>query len=430
MSVSVQPAPSRADKVATSRDESFDFHFGGPLGAALFSALLPPLTIYVWICVHRHGGALVWPTPALLADVPRPTAGGALFFFGWLAFQIALDVLLPGKKVQSLRQRDGVQLIYRLNGFASLWISIAAVGALLYSGIVTGEMVLAELGSMLIIAVLFSYAFATFLYFYGFRSKRDEVRSGHLLYDWFMGSALNPRIRSFDLKFFFESKIGLTTWVAIVMAMAAAEIEREGALSTPMILVGLFQIFYVADFYFFEEAMLSTWDINYENYGFMLAFGFVVWMPFTFSLQSQYLVYHQPEIPIWAIPLLVIFNFAGYYIFRSSNLQKHRFRTQPGALIWGKEPTFIETKRGTRLLTSGWWGMARHTNYLGDLMMALAWCLPAGFSHVTPYFYFIYFAPLLIDRERRDHRVCKEKYGADWDEYCRRVRYRILPGVY
>jgi Delta14-sterol reductase len=415
---------------ATSRGEKVDYHFGGPWGAAIFSIFLPAISVYVWICIHRHGGSLVWPGPSLIGEIPLPTARAALFFFAWLAFQIALDVLLPGKTVQSLRQRDGLQLTYRLNGFASLWISVAAVAGLLFSGVVTGSMVLAELGPMLIIAVLFSYLFATFLYFYGFRSERDEQRSGHVVYDWFMGSALNPRIKSFDLKFFFESKIGLTTWVAIVVAMAAAEIERDGSLSTPMILVGLFQIFYVADFYFFEEAMLSTWDINYENYGFMLAFGFVVWMPFTFSLQSQYLVYHQPELPLWAIPLLVIFNFVGYYIFRSSNLQKHRFRTQPGSLIWGKEPSFIETKRGTRLLTSGWWGVARHTNYLGDLMMALAWCLPAGFSHITPYFYFIYFAPLLIDRERRDHRVCKEKYGADWDEYCRRVRYRILPGVY
>lgn len=27
---------------------------------------------------------------------------------------------------------------------------------------------------------------------------------------------------------------------------------------------------------------------------------------------------------------------------------------------------------------SGWWGMVRHPNYLGDLIMALAWSLPCG----------------------------------------------------
>ena len=153
-------------------------------------------------------------------------------------------------------------------------------------------------------------------------------------------------------------------------------------------------------------------------------------MPFNFSLQSQYLVYHDPALPLWAVPLLVIFNFAGYYIFRSSNLQKHRFRRDPDTLIWGKKPEFIATKRGTKLLTSGWWGVARHSNYLGDLMMALAWCLPCLFSHITPYFYFIYFAPLLIDRERRDHKECQKKYGSDWDTYCKKVRYRIVPGLY
>jgi hypothetical protein len=29
------------------------------------------------------------------------------------------------------------------------------------------------------------------------------------------------------------------------------------------------------------------------------------------------------------------------------------------------QPTYIETKRGTKLLTSGFWGVARHLNYTG-----------------------------------------------------------------
>jgi delta14-sterol reductase len=30
----------------------------------------------------------------------------------------------------------------------------------------------------------------------------------------------------------------------------------------------------------------------------------------------------------------------------------------------------METKRGTKLLTSGWWGWSRHPNYFGDWIMA------------------------------------------------------------
>ena len=63
-------------------------------------------------------------------------------------------------------------------------------------------------------------------------------------------------------------------------------------------------------------------------------------------------------------------------------------------------------------------------------MMALAWCLPCSFGSPLPYFYFAFFLILLLHRERRDHAACLAKYGADWDEYCRRVPWRIVPFVY
>jgi delta14-sterol reductase len=406
-------------------------HFGGPSGAVAMMVLLPLLTIYLWICVHRYGGALVLPSRALLDEVPLPTGRAVLLWLGWLAFQALLDVVLPGRTGHGLKLADGTQLAYCLNGLLSLVVTLAVAGGLLVGGVVRASDVVAQMGPLLTTGILLAYLLGAFLYGYGFTSKRVERRDGNVVYDYFMGSALNPRFgHRFDLKMFCESKIGMTTWIVITLLFAAAQWEREGSISTAMALVCLFQLAYVIDFYVFEEAMLSTWDINYENYGFMLAFAFVVWMPFTFSLQAQYLAYHRPALPIWVVVGLVALNFAGYFLFRTANLQKHRFRTQPGARIWGKEATFLETRRGTRLLTSGWWGMARHVNYLGDLTMALAWCLPCGFAHITPYFYFLYFAPLLIHRERRDHHSCQQKYGADWDRYCARVPYRIVPGIY
>lgn len=54
----------------------------------------------------------------------------------------------------------------------------------------------------------------------------------------------------------------------------------------------------------------------------------------------------------------------------------------------------------------------------------------AGFSHLLPYFYVIYFTILLIHREDRDERQCRAKYGLAWDTYCRRVPYRIFPYIY
>jgi delta14-sterol reductase/lamin-B receptor len=429
---SVAPEASASlESVGKKAKKGDSTHFGGPWGARVLLVFLPLVSLYLWICIHRHEGALVVPDRSVFAAIPVPTPRSALLLLGWVGFQALLDVALPGKVVTGLAQRDGVKMQYRLNGFLSLLVTLAVGGGLYAAGLLRGAVVLEELGPLLSSAILFAFLFSLFLYFYGFTSTREEERTDLAVYDYFMGTALNPRLgKLFDLKLFFESKIGMTTWIVLSLAMAAAQFERDGSVSTEMILVCLFQLWYVADFYWFEDAMLTTWDINYENYGFMLAFGFIVWMPFNFSLQAQYLVYHRPNIPLWALGLIVVLNFVGYYVFRASNLQKHHFRTRPDAKIWGKAPEFIQTQRGTKLLTSGFWGLARHTNYMGDLMMALAWCLPAGFSHVPPYFYFIYFAPLLLDRERRDHKVCAKKYGADWETYCAKVKWRIVPYLY
>lgn len=59
-------------------------------------------------------------------------------------------------------------------------------------------------------------------------------------------------------------------------------------------------------------------------------------------------------------------------------------------------------QRTSYLLTSGWWGISRHANYLGDLMMSLSFCLTCGFTHILPYFYIIYMAILLGGRVFRD----------------------------
>jgi protein-S-isoprenylcysteine O-methyltransferase Ste14 len=55
---------------------------------------------------------------------------------------------------------------------------------------------------------------------------------------------------------------------------------------------------------------------------------------------------------------------------------------------------------------------------------------PAGFATPLTYFYPVYFAVLLIHRERRDEHKCAAKYGDAWREYTRRVPYRIVPGLY
>lgn len=426
-----RPEPTRAPTDAAPTRVPAD-HFGGPIGALALTFIMPAVSFYLWSCVSQHDGSLWLPTSIdeVRAMFPAPTWRATAIFTGWLGLQVVLQLVCPGKVVQGAQLPSGERLSYKLNGLSSFVVSIAIVVALLATGTVRASTVLAELGPLLTLATLGAAALAVWFYVWGRRRGALERSSGNVAYDFFMGTVLNPRFGLFDLKFFFESHIGMGTWGALAVILPAAEIERTGALSTPMLIVSLCQLFYITDFFVFESNLLSMLDIIYENYGFMLTHAFLAWMPFNFTLQQQYLLAAPSDLPTWAAIALLVLNFTGYIIFRDSNLQKQRFRRDPSRPVWGRPPRVLNTKRGTALLVSGWWGLARHTNYLGDLMMALAWCLACGFSSIVPYFYFIYFAPLLLNRERRDHALCHEKYGTDWDEYCRRVPYRIVPWIY
>jgi len=90
----------------------------------------------------------------------------------------------------------------------------------------------------------------------------------------------------------------------------------------------------------------------------------------------------------------------------------------------------IITDGKSKLLADGWWGLVQHPNYVGDILMAIAMSLPCGFTYIGAYFYPIYLTILLLHRQRRDDKKCSQKYGALWNTYCKKVPYKLLPGIY
>ena len=395
---------------------------------------LPVVPYYLWVCLTYHGGALAGPVsisdlPRLLRYVPIPTWPAALLYGAWLLLQIVLQIAAPGRIRPGTALADGSRLSYQLNGWFTFWCTWAVILIALWRGWISPSIGYDQFGPLLTTANIVAFLLAGFLYVWRKRSP-DRSTTGDALHDYVMGVSLNPRIRGFDLKYFCESRPGLILWVAINASLAATQYRLHGRVTTPMILVNAFQFLYVADYFFHEEAIVTTWDIKHERFGWMLCWGDLVWVPFTYTVQAYYLVTHTHDLPAIATIGIVALNMAGYGLFRSANIQKHRFRRDPGRPVWGRPPAYIQTTNGALLLTSGWWGVARHLNYFGDLLMGLAWCLPTGFQHPLPYFYIVYFLILLVHRERRDHRMCLAKYGRDWEAYCQRVRWRIVPGLY
>lgn len=218
-------------------------------------------------------------------------------------------------------------------------------------------------------------------------------------------------------------------WPILNFTFLAHQHATLGRVTDSMVLVNAFQFWYVLDSFVNEQAVLTTMDIAVDGFGFMLSFGDLCWVPFIYSLQARYLAIFPVDLGARGVAAVLAVQAVGYCIFRGANGQKNRFRTNPADPALS-HLRFLETRSGSRLLISGWWGVARHINYLGDWIMAWAWCLPAGFASPVPYFYVVYFAVLLIHRDRRDEARCRAKYGADWDRYTKIVPYRILPGVY
>ncbi|KAL9535889.1 Delta(14)-sterol reductase [Sphaerulina musiva] len=490
---------ARSTRAPAAAEEAHGYEFGGPIGAALISFGLP-IACYAFgfLCNDVSG----CPPPSLLspaklftpptlsnkapwqhaldtlkADVGWPGwAGlinteavlGSLFWYG---LSLLLYVLLPAHDVLGTELRTGGRLRYRFNAFLSaitIFVACAAGTVLRGPDFQVWTFVNRNYIQLLTVNIIIAYALAIFVYLKSFEVKagNKEQRelaagghSGNMLYDWYIGRELNPRVTipfvgEIDIKSFMELRPGMIGWVLLDLAFAAKQYKSYGYITDSMLIVIVSQAVYVLDALYMEPAILTTMDLTTDGFGFMLSFGDLVWVPFIYSIQAKYLSVHPVALgPVWVAIILAI-QATGYYIFRATNNEKNVFRTNPN------DPKvahlkYIETSTGSRLLTTGWWGTARHINYLGDWLMSWSYCLPtlaAGYK-LTPtilfegsrlvstdgmkgagmpitYFYMLYFAILLIHREMRDEAKCRRKYGDDWEKYCQIVRWRIVPGIY
>ena len=374
------------------------------------------------------------------------------------------------------------------SGFNSALVTLApaAVGTAIYGAdFALWTFIWEQYVPLLTASMLLAFGLATFVYVRSFsvrprhHAHRELAAGGHtgnLVYDWFIGRELNPRVTiplfgEVDIKTFCELRPGFYGWVLLDLAFAARQVRLHGGLSDSMWVAVGAQTLYALDALYYESAMLTMIDITTDGFGFMLAFGDLAWLPFSYSLQARYLAVHPLHLGWAGIAATLAVLGAGYYVFRATNTQKDTFRTHPDhPSVRGLAS--IETPTGSRLLCAGWWGRARHINYLGDWIMSWAYCLPTGVAgylirpHIAfplggkiaertgafplgrpaatevyqgeargwgmliTYFFMLYFAVLLVHRERRDDAKCSKKYGKAWEEYKKKVPWRIIPYVY
>ena len=438
---------------ATNWGRSWKIGFWTEVGTWFMVVFSPSIVIYFWLACTSFSCSVVAPVeyaldkgfPSLYENhFPKATVFGFQLYFAWLAFQALLYVYLPGMIGYGQTTPAGHTLPYIVNGLLAWFVThVLFLTGSLYFEFFSASIIADYWGPLLVAANFYGYFLTVFSYIkaYTFPSHpHDRKISSSFIYNMFMGIEFNPRVgKYFDFKLFHNGRPGIIAWTLINLSFAAAQYQKIGRVTNSMALLNWLHAVYVLDFFYNEDWYLRTIDIAHDHFGFYLAWGDSVWLPWMYTLQSHFLLRNPVDLSTPYFFLVFGLGMAGYYIFRAVNHQKDLVRRTDGkCVIWGKPADVIRTEFTTTdgkihrslLLTSGYWGLSRHFNYMGDLMISLAMCMSCGYGYILPYFYIIYMAILLGQRVERDHLRCSGKYGKYWEEYCAKVPYKVIPYVY
>lgn len=350
------------------------------------------------------------------------------FFTPWLIHGavLGLHLAMPARHVDGyVVDTEGRPLKYRLNGLAVLAVSVALWAALARFGVIPWDWLYttrwAGLAGACTLGLLFTAAIVL---------PAPPVRG--LAADLFLGRLENPRIFGdrVDLKMYLYLT-GATLLALNLLSFGAHHVLTHPEPSRGVFIYLLLFGFFLCEYLVFERVHLYTYDLFAERMGFKLGWGCLVFYPYFYGVGLWNIAeLPNPQTPTAALVGAMALFFAGWTLARGANLQKFFFKLDPERSFLGMKPGFV-TDGHKRLLASGFWGVSRHVNYLGEILMASGLALSLGYPlHPGPWLYPLYYVLLLVPRERDDERRCAQKYGPLWVEYTQRVRWRIVPGIY
>jgi 7-dehydrocholesterol reductase len=417
--------------------------------------LCPILVILLQVSVTHFHGSLASTFDALFKTglvsfttlyAPRFSLSATAGYFAWLTFQATLYMGLPGRICHGQQTPAGHLLPYHTNGFLAWIITHIAYLCAILTGVLDPAIIARNWGGLVVAFNIYGYLLPLFAYLKARLSPThpgDCKFSGSVIYDYYMGIEFNPRLGEwFDFKLFHNGRPGIVMWTLIDLSFMAYQYQLHGFVTRSMVVVNLLHAAYVVDFFWNEDWYLRTIDICHDHYGFYLAWGSMVWLPTVYTLQAQYLAREPYELSPVATVVILSLGFGGYVLFRSVNYQKDLARRTKGECkIWGRKAEVIQAKyvtadgqeHETLLLCSGWWGVVRHANYLGDLVLSYSMCAAAGWNLggvLLPWSYAVFMTVLLVQRCVRDEERCRGKYGGPWEKYCGKVRWRLVPWVF
>jgi delta14-sterol reductase len=353
------------------------------------------------------------------------------FFAPWLIYLLitVFHLALPGKWYDGYvkDEETGELLRYRLNGWLVLIASVGLWAGLGYSGLVPYDWLYEHRWSGLAGACAFGLIYSAAMVL-----PAKPVKDSFFA-DFYLGRLLNPQLWGgrLDAKMWLYL-IGAVMLELNVLSFTAAHVEAYPDNPNPGVFLcaGLLTYF-VCDYLTFERVHVYTYDIFAERVGFKLGWGCLLFYPYFYAVGLWSVVDKpDPGYPVWALIIFALIFLSGWGMARGANMQKYFFKREPNRTFLGIEPKTVSDGERS-LLASGFWGVSRHINYLGEILMAtgiaLSVCYPGT---IWPWLYPVYYVVLLFPRQRDDDIRCAEKYGELWERYEEKVPYRIIPYIY
>ena len=354
------------------------------------------------------------------------------FFTPWLIYALILllHLVLPAQRISGyvLDKKTGAPLRYRLNGLLvlvsciGLWAFFGQTGMMpwdwLYRHRWSGLCGACTLGIIVSLAMVIPVP----------GSGRPFLK------EFYLGRLENPQFLNgkVDAKMYLYMA-GATMLALNILSFFIHHLLTFG--TGPHGGVALYTIlffWFIIDYMVFERVHLYTYDLFAENVGFKLSWGCLTFYPYVYGVGLWAAApLPDPQTPAWLTAIYACLFFAGWIFARGANMQKFLFKRDPEAVFLAifKPETVSDGKQS--LLCGGFWGISRHVNYLGEILMALGLTLALGRPGMwVIWVYPIYYVMLLFPRQRDDERRCAAKYGSLWQEYVRRVPKRIIPGIY
>lgn len=149
--------------------------------------------------------------------------------------------------------------------------------------------------------------------------------SGNIIYDYFAGAVLNPRISNIDIKMWAEVRIPWILLFLISLGGVAKQFDQYGYVSPNQAFMVLATGLYINACAKGEELIPQTWDMVYEKFGWLLSFWNLAGVPFTYSYSIVFMATHDPEMyrfPLWANVALYLVLLGAYYVYDTNSVHR------------------------------------------------------------------------------------------------------------